>query len=385
MKNFKKKICFVTSTRADFGILSDLIKEVNKNNIFKVNLIATGSHLEKKYGNTIQEIENEGIEIHKKIKILSKLNNKTCLLKNSTKIIEKFSIEFKKNTPELLLLLGDRYEIFCIAYTAFILGIPIAHFYGGEVTQNSLDDTFRHAITKLSNFHLVSNKKYLKRVLQLGESKKNVFNIGSLSLDKIKEYKYLSKKEIESKLRFKFKEKLIICTLHPETNNLSRIKNQTLNTLDALNKLKNVTIIFTLPNDDLGSDFIAKLIKNFCKKNKNSYYFKSLGKLLYFSFVKIANLVIGNSSSGIIEVPSLGTYSLNIGNRQLGRIKAKSVYSVDFDKIKIFNSITKLLNKKKKSFKNPYYKINSVKKTILVLKKINFKKKIQKKFIDIKK
>ncbi len=384
MKKFKrKKICIVSSTRADFGILCGIIKSLQNEKKFDTKLILTGSHLEKKYGSTIQEATNQKVKIYKKIKILSKKNDSLSLLKNSGKIINRFSIQLKKMSPELIIVLGDRYEIFCIAYCAFILGIPIAHLYGGELTQNSLDDSMRHSITKLSKFHFVSTKKYLNRVVQLGEDKKNIFNIGSISLDKLNKINSLSKIEIEKKLKISLEKKIIVCTIHPETNNLNNINHQIFTFLGSLMDIKETSIIFTMPNDDLGSDLIVEKIKKFCKSKKNAFYFKSLGKELYFALIRISNLVIGNSSSGIIETPSLGTYSINLGLRQCGRIQSNGTFNVNYNKKNIKDKINKVLKMKKKLIKNPYYKSNSIQNFISILKKLDFRSGKQKKFIDL--
>lgn len=384
MKKFKKrKICIVSSTRADFGILCGIIKSLQNEKKFDTKLILTGSHLEKKYGLTIQEATKQKIKIYKKIKILSKKNDSLSLLKNSGKIINRFSIQLKKMSPELIIVLGDRYEIFCIAYCAFILGIPIAHLYGGEVTQNSLDDSMRHSITKLSKFHFVSTKKYLNRVVQLGEDKKNIFNVGSISLDKLNKINSLSKIEIEKKLKISLKKKIIVCTIHPETNNLNNINQQIFTFLRSLMDIKETSIIFTMPNDDLGSDLIVEKIKKFCKSKKNAFHFKSLGKELYFALIRISNLVIGNSSSGIIETPSLGTYSINLGLRQCGRIQSNGTFNVNYNKKNIKDKINKVLKMKKKLIKNPYYKSNSIQNFISILKKLDFRSGKQKKFIDL--
>jgi len=384
MKKFKtRKICIVSSTRADFGILSEVIKSLQKEKSFDTKLLLTGSHLEDKYGLTFHEALKKNFKIFKKIKILSKRNDSLSLLKNSEKILNKFSKELKKLSPNLIILLGDRYEIFCIAYCAFILGVPIAHLYGGELTQNSLDDSMRHSITKLSDFHFVSTNRYLRRVIQLGENKKNIFNIGSVSLDKIDRFKFLNKDEIEKKLKINFKRKIIICTMHPETNNLKNIKKQISILLSSLKNIRSTSIVFTMPNDDLGSDLIRAKIKKFCISNKNAFYFKSLGKDIYFSLIKISNLVMGNSSSGIIESPSLGTYSINLGLRQLGRIQSKSTFNINYETKKIKRSINKILKLKKTKIHNPYFKRNSVGKFISILKKLDFNSNQQKKFIDI--
>ena len=241
----------------------------------------------------------------------------------------------------------------------------------------------RHSITKLSHFHFVSNNRYLRRVIQLGENKKNIFNIGSVSLDKIDRFKFLNKDEIEKKLKINFKKKIIICTMHPETNNLKNINKQISILLSSLKNIRSTSIVFTMPNDDLGSDLIRAKIKKFCISNKNAFYFKSLGKDIYFSLIKISNLVMGNSSSGIIESPSLGTYSINLGLRQLGRIQSKSTFNINYETKKIERSINKILKLKKRKIQNPYFKRNSVGKFISILKKLDFNSNQQKKFIDI--
>ena len=385
MRKFrKKKICLISSTRADFGIMSKFIETLQKDKSLDFRLIVTGSHLEKKYGSTIKEIKDEKIKIFKKIKILNGKNDKISLLKNSSNILLKFSKELKKLSPNLIILLGDRYETFCIAYCAFILGIPIAHFYGGEVTKNSLDDSLRHSITKLSNFHFVSTKKYKQRVLQLGEEKSNVFHIGSLSLDNYKRFNFLKKRELEKNLNISLKKKLILCTLHPETNSLIHFDKKVSECLNSLKKIKDATIIFTNPNDDLGTDIITKKIKNFCKTRKNCYFFKSLGRKMYLSFLKEANIALGNSSSGIIETPSMGTFTINLGERQTGRVKAKNVFDIKFKTRDIYKKINYILRRKKQEFYNPYYKFNSVKNAVSIVKKLDLNLIKPKKFLDIK-
>ncbi len=385
MRKFsRKKICFISSTRADFGIMSKFIETLQKDKSLDFKLIVTGSHLKKKYGSTFKEIKNEKIKIYKKIKILNGKNDKISLLKNSSKILLKFSKELKKLSPNLIILLGDRYEIFCVAYCAFILGIPIGHFYGGEVTENSLDDSLRHSITKLSNFHFVSTRKYKQRIIQLGEEKRNVFHIGSLSLDNFRKFNFIKKTELEKKLNINIKKKLILCTLHPETNNLIQFDKKVSECFKSLKKIKGTTIIFTNPNDDLGTDTIIKQIKEFCKTKKDCYFFKSLGRKMYLSFLKEANIVIGNSSSGIIETPSTGTFTINLGKRQTGRVRAKNVFDVKFKTKDINKKINHILNMKKQNFHNPYYKLNSMKHTISIIKKLNLSFSKQKKFFDIK-
>ena len=219
--------------------------------------------------------------------------------------------------------------------------------------------------------------------MQLGEDPKKVFNVGSLSLDKLEKIEILSRKQIEQKLNIVLEKKIVLFTLHPETNNLSNVKKQIITCLKAFNKIDKTTIIMTMPNDDLGSDTITREILKFCKFKKNCFFFKSLGRVLYFSLLKSADLMIGNSSSGIIEAPSFGTHSINIGDRQLGRIMAKSTYNSKFEVKKIIKLTKMILNKKKRKINNPYYKKNSIDNIISILKRMNLSKE-PKKFFDLK-
>ncbi len=383
MKQLKyKNICAVSGSRADYGILSDLFKKIKKNKNFKLKLIITGSHLSTKYGNTINEIKKDNISIFKKIKILSKKNTKYNLIKSSSKAISEYGNAFKRLLPDALIILGDRYEIFCAAYAAVIYRIPVIHFHGGELTLNSYDDYFRHAITKLSNIHFVSTSIYRDRLIKMGEMPNRVFNVGSIGLENIKKTSFLKKEEIEKRLKFKLKKRIVLFSLHPETLNLTNTQKQIKITLSVLEKLKNTSVIITMPNDDLNSDKIINSLKTFARQNNNVHYFKSLGRFVYLSCMKISDFVIGNSSSGIIEAPSLNKYSIDLGKRQSGREKAFSVYSCDFNKKKINLLIKKIYKKKNIKIKNPYFKKNSINKVISTLKKVNFKLINNKKFYE---
>lgn len=383
-----KKICVITGSRADYGILKGLIKKIKFHQKFKLQLIVTGSHLSDKYGNTISEIYNDGLKANIKLKILSNGTSALNLAKNSAKALSGYASSFKKLDPDLVLLLGDRYEIFCAAYVAVIFGIPIAHLHGGEVTQNSYDEFFRHSISKLSQIHFVSTSSYKKRVIQLGELPKNVFNVGSVGLENIDKLHFLSNKILEETLGIKFKAKSLIITIHPETLNRKKINQQILIVLGALKKLKDTTFIFTMPNNDIGSYEIEKQIKKFCKNNNNAFFFKSLGRTVYLSCVRRVDAVLGNSSSGIIEVPSLKKPSIDIGKRQYGRVRARSVISCDFNKLKILSSIKKIYSKKflmnLNNFTNPYYKKYSSKIILKIIERIKLNKISCKKFYDIK-
>ena len=380
----KRRICIISSTRADYGILSNLIMQLKKRKNFSTKLVVTGAHLSKKFGKTLKEIKKDRITIDEKAQIKFDKNNEINIAKSSSEAILEFSRIYKKLNPDLIIILGDRFEIFCASYCAVIFRIPVCHFHGGELTLNSYDDYFRHAITKLSSIHFAATNIYKKRILQMGENLKRVFNIGSIGLENIHKIKFLEKKDLEKKLKIKFNKKIVLFTLHPETLKPKEANKQIAISLNALGKLKDSSIIITMPNNDLASDTINTAIKNFCKNKNNAHYFKSLGRKIYLSCMKISDVVVGNSSSGVIEAPSMKKYSIDIGKRQKGREKAQSVLECDFDTIKIHNLINKIFNKKiKKSFKNPYYKKGAIDRTINILKKIDLSKIHFKQFNDL--
>lgn len=385
MKNFLT----ITSSRAEYGILRIFLKKIKKSKKINNKLVVTGTHLSKKFGETINEIKRDNIEIYKKIEILTKTVNSHDISITFAKTIKKFSSFFNKKKPDAIILLGDRYEIFAIAITAFIHQIPIVHIHGGELSYGSLDDSFRHSISKLSNRHFVSTLIYKKRLIQLGEQPASIINIGSLGVEAINKTIFLKKKYLEKNLNVKFNNKLLIVSLHPVTNNKFENKKLINEVLKALFKQKETTLIFTYPNADEGNDVIINSIKKFIKKYPSSYFFKNLGHQKYFSLVKISDGILGNSSSAIIEIPSLKKPSINIGNRQDGRVRSATVVDCKADNILISKSIEKIysksfLNKIKKT-KNKYYKKSSSDLLIKRIEKINFKKSNYKKFYDFNK
>ena len=383
------KLCIVTGSRAEFFILKNLITKIQKNKDFKQNLLVTGTHNSKFFGSTIQDIKKNGVTIHGIINLNINNDNSVDIAKYLSIGIQKFSQKFAKLRPDFLLVLGDRYEIFSAVISAYLNNIPIGHIYGGEITQGSLDENIRHSITKFSNLHFVSTKKYYDRVKQLGEDEKKIFNVGSMGVESIKNHRVIKKKDLEKLLNIKFNEKNILMTFHPETTkdqkeNILNLKK----CLNCLKKLKKTSIIITMPGADQHYKMIYKLLKKFTQKNKNVFLFKSLGHDNYFSICRIVDFMIGNSSSGIIEMPSFKKPSIDLGIRQLGRIKAKSTINVDFNEQKITSAINKVLSKKfKKSLLkvvNPYEKKNSSDKIITILRRTNFRKLQPKKFFDYK-
>ena len=381
------KICIFTTTRADFGILKNLIIKIKNEQKFNLKLVAGGSHFSKKYGNSFKEIKENKINIDFKIKqkkyhddIFSIIKVFNLTLSNSCRIL-------KKVKPDLVLLLGDRYEILSVAVAANLSKIPIAHLYGGEITGASIDDGFRHSITKLSHVHFVANQIYKKRVIQLGENKKNVHVVGGLAADNISQVRILTKKELENLLNIKFKKNNFIVNFHPETIFKNKSLGQIKDLLKITKKFKDTNFFFTAPGLDLESTNIINEIKKAAKSNKNVYFFESLGQQKYFSLIRLSSGMIGNSSSGILEMPYFNKPTLNIGDRQKGRLTSNTIINCQFKTNLIIKKIRTILNKNykiKKINKNlPYGKKGAVNKIIKILKRLKTQNLFFKNFKDL--
>ncbi len=388
MSKLVKNICVITGSRADYDLLLPIIKGLSKIKKFNVKTIVTGSHFIK-FQTSIKIIKNDKIKIFKKIKIPYLNDTNSTILKSISSGIEKFDEVFKKNKFDLLIVLGDRYEIFSAVISASFYRIPIAHLSGGEVTEGAIDESLRHSITKFSTFHFVSNPIYLKRIKQLGENPRNIFHVGSTSVEDVSKEKLYSKKELEKKLNFEFKKENFLITFHPVTFQEDYGLKDFKEILTYFEKRKNQGIIFTIPNADTKNFYISKMIKKFIKKNKNSKYFGSLGRIKYFSVIKNVDAVIGNSSSGLSEVPSLKKPTINIGTRQKGRLRSKSVIDIEkVNSVKLNRSLKKIKSKEflklMNSSKNPYYKSNTTKNILKIIKNLNLRKISQKNFFDIK-
>ncbi len=388
----KIKICFVSGSRADYGIASRLLKKLKESRKFNLSLIASCMHLSPKYGNTFKEIENDGFKITKKVFLPLNSNTKKNFSISAGTALIKFSKIIDTINPDILLLVGDRYETFAAAFTSLVYNIPIAHIHGGELTLSAIDDSIRHSITKMSSIHFVSHQDYGRRVKQLGENPKNVHTVGSLGVENINKIKFYNKKDVERKINLSFNKNNFLVTLHPETINRKYLEKVLPKIIKQLEKIKDTNIVFTSPNSDPGNLLIKNIIKKTCKLNKDRFIFvKSMGQKLYFSYLKYCNLVIGNSSSGIIEVPSFRIPTINIGLRQQGRIRCKSILDINYDH-KLFNkflkkALSKNYTNKLKKLKSPYFQKNTSNQIIRILSKKNFNEKelIKKKFHDIKK
>tara|TARA_X000000368_G_scaffold400473_1_gene372387 strand:+ start:131 stop:1303 length:1173 start_codon:yes stop_codon:yes gene_type:complete len=389
MKTLKsKKICVVTGSRAEYGLLKNLLFLIKKEKLFKLQLLVTGTHLSKRHGLTVNNIIEDQLNIKNKVDLKLKKDDSSSLANSMSHGLSKFVKIFEKNKPNLIILLGDRYEIFIACVAATLCRLPIAHIHGGEITKSLIDEAFRHSISKMSHLHFTATNEYKKRVIQMGEKPENVYCVGGLGVDNINFSNLYSKSELGKKLKIKFLKRIVIVTYHPETLKKNSSLLNLKNLFDALKTLRDTTIIFTMPNFDIESMVIYNLISKFTSKRKNCYLFKTLGQKKYFSCLKYAELMIGNSSSGLLEMPTFKKFSINIGERQSGRIKAKSVIDCSPKTKSIIKAIKFSLNytnkKKIKNVVNPYGTGGASKKIIKILKRKNFRNLILKEFFNIK-
>lgn len=331
-----KKIGIVTGSRAEYGLLRWLLQEIANDETFELSLFVTGMHLSPEFGLTKRAILEDGFTITSEIEMLLSSDTSRGVAKSVGVGVLGFADTFAEKKPDIVVLLGDRFEIFAATQAALFSRIPIAHLHGGEVTQGAFDESLRHAITKMSHLHFVAADEYAKRVCQLGENPANVFNVGALGLDSVRRMTLLSRSEIEMRTGFRFADKNLLVTFHPET--LARQSStEALNALfKALDAHSQYNIMITKPNADTEGRAISEAIDTYASKNKERVFVStSLGQLNYLSMVKECDAVVGNSSSGVIEVPYLKKPTVNIGNRQAGRILPSSVVNCEPDAIQI--------------------------------------------------
>ena len=383
---YKKKICIFTTSRADYGLLKNFILKIENSRYLRNYLVVTGSHLSKNKGNTIKEIIADKVKIYKTIDINIKSDKPIEISKSMSVGLHQFTKCLLNLKPDIIVVLGDRIELIPICYSAMLLNIPITHFNGGESTEGLMDEAVRHSVTKLSHIHFVANEIYRKRLLKMGENPKKVFSIGGTSIDNAKSIKLLNKKNLERKINFNFKKKNFLVTYHPVTLDINKSKKEISHLLKVLNSYKDYGIIFTGNNIDPNGSFINDQIIKFVKKNKNSIQIESLGHKVYLSALNLCDVLIGNSSSGILEAPYFKKPVVNIGERQKGRLKSINIISCGSSYKDINSSIKKSLSPKFKSklkkFKNYYGSGNASIKAIKILEKTNFSKLIKKKFYE---
>lgn len=384
-----RKICVVTTTRAEYGIFKPLLAEIDKEPSLTLQLVATGTHLSEKYGNTFQEIEADGYNIDVKIGMDLDDDSSSALSIAMAKLQQDITKAFANLTPDIVVILGDRYEILSVAIAAMMLHIPLAHIHGGEITQGAMDDSIRHAVTKLSHVHFTATQRYANRVIQLGEEPKRVFCVGSLAVESIKTLPLLSKEELEASLGFRFGTKNLLVTFHPETLAHISPQEQFEELLCALDSFEDTHIIFTKANADAGGIRINEMIEQYVQShNDKAIVFASLGQLRYFSTIKYVDAVVGNSSSGILEVPSFHKPTINIGERQKGRIMAQSIVNAKILQEEIKQAIYKVYDvdflRKIQHLCNPYEIEGTSRKIKEVLCSVALQSLQQKKFYDMK-
>ncbi len=381
---YKNKICIVSSSRADYNHLFPLISAIKKNGDLDLQIIVTGMHLLKNYGYTYKEIENDNFIINKKVSSDQKTSSKKSLIRAMATELNGMSSALTQLNPDMVIILGDRYDIFPVAIATHVLQIPLAHIHGGEITSGVIDDGIRHSISKLANLHFVAANEFKTRLLSMGEDRKSIINIGSLAVYGNKSIKKCDKSYILNKFNIKNYKNYFIITIHPETinDNNEKLVN---NILLSLESFKNYAFIFTGTNSDTNSSIISNKINDFIKRNKKkSTFIESSGRELYTNMIRNAKLVIGNSSSGIIESPSLNTASVNIGARQDGRPLSKCIFSSNYEVDDIIAKINLGLkfNFTRVKFKPKYQSSKPIEKIIDRLLNINKKNLLNKIFVD---
>jgi len=383
-----KKICVVTGTRADYGLLFWLIKGIKEDSELELQLVVTGMHLSPEFGLTYKEIVKDGFRIDRKIEMLLSADTPASISKSTGLGIIGFADVFEELEPDIIILLGDRFEILAASIASIFARIPIGHISGGETTTGAFDEAIRHSITKMAWWHFVAASEYEKRVIQLGENPGRVFNVGGLGVDAIKKTNFLSKDELMIKTGIKFGKKNLLITYHPVTLENKTSQQDFKSLLDVLSEIKDIYLIFTMPNADSDGRIIKKMINDFVfNQSERSISFTSMGSLNYLSTLQYVDGVIGNSSSGLAEAPTFKIGSINIGDRQKGRLKAESVIDCEPTKKSIKLAIDKLYGRKFQkdlhSVRNPYGDGDAIEKIINILSNNPIPGEMKKDFYDL--
>jgi UDP-N-acetylglucosamine 2-epimerase (non-hydrolysing)/GDP/UDP-N,N'-diacetylbacillosamine 2-epimerase (hydrolysing) len=383
----KRKICIVTGTRAEYGSLYWLMKEIQEDPDLELQIVATGMHLSPEFGLTYQKIEEDGFHIDEKVEMLLSSDTPVGIAKSVGLGVIGFADALARQKPDIMVVLGDRYEILAAAQAAMIARIPIAHIHGGEATEGAIDEAIRHAITKMSHFHFTAAEPYRKRVIQLGETPERVLNYGAPGLDNLKKMKLLNRASFEKAIDFQLGKLSFLVTYHPVTLSDTMPEKSFNELLNAIDQFPEATIIFTKANADTGGRTINHNIEKYVEKNPvRAKVFTSMGQLFYLSAIKNADVIIGNSSSGIVEVPTFHKPTVNIGKRQQGRLKADSIIDCKETEQAIADAIKEALSSEFKKIlrdtKNPYGQGNASLKIKEYLKKVSLQNILMKKFYD---
>ena len=382
-----RKICLVTTTRAEYGIMSRLIDLLQNDEDVTFSLIASGTHLSTRFGMTVSELEGKGVHITRKIDIGLDSFPDGAQAEVMACALVRFTEAFKELRPDIVILLGDRYEMMAVAMACTLCCIPIAHLHGGETTEGATDEVFRHSITKASHLHFTSCEAYRQRVIQLGESPDRVFNVGALGVENARKIPLLDRKSLEESLGITFRKRILAVTFHPESFSPGAAEHQMSELVSALEEQTDCTIIITRPNADAENVVINEKIDSFVARCDAAHAYTSLGMLRYLSLLSISDAVVGNSSSGIIEAPSFGCATVNIGDRQKGRIQAASVINCRADRNEILASLEKAYSaefrKNIATALNPYEGKDTAERILSIVKSFPLDSIAQKTFYDI--
>ena len=384
-----RKICVITGSRAEYGLLRWVMQGIKDDPALKLQVLATGMHLSREFGLTYREIEKDGFRIDRKVKMLTGSDTPVGIAKSMGKGLIGFADALHELKPDLIVVLGDRFEILSAVATALVARIPVAHLHGGELTEGAFDEAIRHSITKMSHLHFVATEEYRRRVIQLGEQPQRVFTVGGLGIDNILRLKLFKREELEVVLNFKLGKKSLLITFHPVTLENDAGVKQMGEVLKALRKIKKTQLIFTLPNADTKSRKLIKMVKQFVAQHPNARAYPSLGQLRYLSCIAQVDGVVGNSSSGLAEVPSFRKGTINIGDRQQGRLQASSVISCQATRSSIANAIKRLYSRdfqaRLSQVRNPYGTGGASNRVVKFLKHCSLNGISKKSFYDLPK
>ena len=383
----KRKICVITGTRAEYGLLRWVMEGIHKEETLTLQIIATGMHLSPEFGLTFKNIEKDGFKIDRKIEMLTSSDTSVGIAKSMGLGLIGFADALNDLKPDLIVVLGDRFEIFAAVSAAMVARIPIAHIHGGEATEGLIDEAIRHSLTKMSHLHFVAAKEYQSRVIQLGEQPENVFLVGGVGIDNIKRISFLEKSELEESLGLKLGKKNLLITFHPVTLESKTAVEQMEELLAAVEALKDTQLIFTLPNADTDGRKLITLINEFVAQHTNAHAYTSLGQIRYLSCIKYVDGVVGNSSSGLHEVPSFKKGTINIGERQRGRLQASSVINCEPTRKSITKALQKLYSHEfqvsLENTVNPYGEGGASEKIVSTVKSVALDNLLKKRFYDI--
>ena len=384
-----RKICVITGTRAEYGLLRWVMQGIKDDADLTLQIIATGMHLSPEFGLTYREIEKDGFQIDRKVEMLTSSDTSVGIAKSMGLALIGFADALNELKPDLIVVLGDRFEIFAAVSAALVARIPVAHLHGGETTEGAFDEALRHSITKMSHLHFVAAEEYRQRVIQLGEQPERVFLVGGLGIDNIKRLKLLDRAALETSLDFRLGPKNLLITFHPVTLENQSSDQQMSELLTALDRLgEDTQLIFTMPNADNGGRELIGMVESFVATHANARAYTSLGQLRFLSCVKLVDGVIGNSSSGLAEAPSLQTGTVNIGDRQRGRLKAQSVIDCAPQSQAIFDAIDTLYStsfrKVLASVVNPYGNGGASEKIVQILHSQDLTDILKKSFYNLK-